>query len=45
MTIEDRIVAALNQQIGKDVDDLGKSKLLVKNYRKDLENIKSKVTS
>jgi hypothetical protein len=43
MTIEDRIVAALNQTIGKDVENLGKSSILVKNYRKDLENVKAKV--
>jgi hypothetical protein len=45
MTIEDRIVAALNQTVGKDVDNLGKSAILVKNYRKDLDNVKAKVNS
>ncbi|XP_062549793.1 RINT1-like protein [Armigeres subalbatus] len=44
MTIEDRVVARFNKELGKDFDALQKNEALLQSYRADLQRLASRIT-
>lgn len=44
MALEDEIVARLNQEIGKDLKDLKKAKICLKQHHERLREIRGKVS-
>lgn len=42
-TINERIIAKINKELGSDIDNLHKSKQLVKNLKQNVHDIEGKV--
>ena len=45
MSLEERVIRRLNQELGSDIENLHKSKDLVEKFNIDLDNIEIKVKS